>query len=297
MIRRRRDLGVGLLEMMITALILTILACVALPNSMQIALNTNGAIAANALRTMDIVNFAYKSTAGSYAPNMAALFPNYSNAALTPAPGVTQGYTYAYTSNGTSFTYTATPVNPKGQSFFTNGSNVTYSNSGPATAASPVVTYFPHALPPGPPGAPGAAGAQGPAGSSGSGPAIITYSGIYGIPGPFSNGSSFYLNGPNGTNVHLSPPQPGTDDGKVITVVVPPSTNGYENGTPANQAYNISCPTCYDPSNGTNDGQDFAYTTIGSHNNPGTPTIPAAQFVAYQGNWYMVGSTVGSYSQ
>ena len=222
---KNKERGTALmLEMLILVAILAIVAAMAVPNLSQQLLDQQEGVASSNLRTMTLANFDYFAVNNSYAPNVQALTTaKLSIPAMTPISGTTMGrYLYTYTVNGANgYTYTATPVNPKAESFYTDQTGiVTMAPAGQvATSASTPLTYFPKETVPGPPGPPGKS-------ATASAPGILsmvdgrTYVGQTGGPqwaGLTGASTAYILTGSSTDLVTLPPVTPGTDNGKTLT--------------------------------------------------------------------------------
>ena len=147
---RNRQKGFSLIELLIVVAIILIIAAIAIPNLLRSKMAANEASAVGSLRSINTAAVAWSTQCGSYPPSLAALGPPF--VACTTgdlidsvlALGTKSGYTFVYTTPGTSggvagttYDVTATPVTigSTGQrGFFTDQSGVIRANtSGTAT--------------------------------------------------------------------------------------------------------------------------------------------------------------------
>ena len=148
--------GFSLIELLIVATIILIIAAIAIPNLLRSKMAANEASAVGSMRTLNTAAVTYSTSYGGYPPSLAALLPPTSgNASSTAADlvdtvlggGIKSGYSFTWTAanpdsnnNYQTYTITAGPtaLGTTGQRyFFTDQSGVIRANvSAAATAAS-----------------------------------------------------------------------------------------------------------------------------------------------------------------
>lgn len=143
--RRLKNKGFTLVEIMIVVAIIALLAAIAIPNLLRARHNANEAAAIAATKTISTAceSFRAAQTPPSYPANLLALStaaPPYIDAAL--ATGTRQGYTFAYVFvNTNQYTCNANPIVPNTtgtRGFFVDESGVVRGAAvAPASATSP----------------------------------------------------------------------------------------------------------------------------------------------------------------
>lgn len=154
---RKREQGLSVVEIVVLAAILLVVAAVAVPNLLHSKLSENESSALASLRTLNSSCASYAMLYGGYPRSLSNLGPgtaaNSASADLidvTLAGGAKDGYTFAYkpgaagvSGNVLSYSITANPINPGAtgrRAFFTDQSGVIRANmAGVADASSPPV--------------------------------------------------------------------------------------------------------------------------------------------------------------
>lgn len=156
-LRRKKQKGFSLIELLIVVTIILIIAAIAIPNLMRSKIQANETAAVGALKALTESSLLYSNSYGGFPHALADLGPAPGGGAASStsadlidtvmASGVKSGYKFAYvpgttdpSGNVQSYTITATPLVPgsTGQrSFFTDQSGtIRNTSSGTADAGS-----------------------------------------------------------------------------------------------------------------------------------------------------------------
>lgn len=136
--RRVKERGFSLIELLIVVAIILVIAAIAIPNFMRSKMAANQASAVQSLRVLNTAEVNYASTyGGTYSTNLTQLGPPSSgNPPSAAAADLVDGLMAAGLKNGYTFSYTATMVDSAGKY---NGFNL---NANPVTSGVNGTTYY-----------------------------------------------------------------------------------------------------------------------------------------------------------
>lgn len=129
----QRERGFSLLELMVACLIITIIACIAMPNAVAVARSVNSYEAKKrVISVRDAVNAVNLCNANNMTCPGVTL--------LVPAPGAvsTQSYAYDYEGTYSNYTFTAYPVDAGATAYYADSSGLIRCAIGTATVSSPI---------------------------------------------------------------------------------------------------------------------------------------------------------------
>src|SRR5271169_1222464 len=103
--RRGKQKGFSLIELLIVVAIILIIAAIAIPNLLRSKMAANEASAVGSLRTLNTSSVEYSISYGNYPPNLGAL--GGTGTASSTAAGLIDSVLSTGTKSGYTFTYTA----------------------------------------------------------------------------------------------------------------------------------------------------------------------------------------------
>lgn len=142
-LRRSKNRGFSLIELLIVVAIILIIAAIAIPQLLNARMAANGAAAAETIRTITTASMAYSSTwQNGYPPSLAtlggpagALTPTCDQALLldpivTVAPNSKSGYVFGFTASGSLVTPPAGCAQAGGTGYLVTATPIAYKLTG-----------------------------------------------------------------------------------------------------------------------------------------------------------------------